>query len=251
MSDKRTCLAIYKLSISVLLVSVFTGCGPAKKPVIVTSPVAAVAEYGRSVQGLPIYGYTFGTGPDTVLIIGAIHGNEPAGKTLLAALIQDLQRNRKVPKKLRILILPVCNPDGLDNNTRRNASGIDLNRNFPAGNRINNSKNGLHALSEPESRLLYDLIVTEKPSRILSVHQPYGCIDYDGPAASLARKMGWYSRLPVRRVGSLPGSLGSWAGETMHIPIITLELTEGDSQLSSRQLWEKYALTLRAFMKTL
>ena len=54
--------------------------------------------------------------------------------------------------------------------------------------------------------------------------------------------------LPVRKIGALPGSLGSWAGETKGIPIITLEMTIEDSKLGKNQLWEKYGTALTNFI---
>jgi protein MpaA len=235
-----------------LLLLLAGGCDFFRRPRpirILSDPTVTADIRGFSVNSRPIECYTFGTGPETILVLGAIHGDEPASKTLAEGLIRNLQFNRSCPDHLRILILPLCNPDGLAKKTRHNASEIDLNRNFPADNRIDNIKHGTIALTEPESRLLYDLIVAEKPSRILTIHQPYGCIDYDGPADRLAKKMGWFCPLPVRRIGALPGSLGAWAGETMNIPIITLELTADDSSLPPHRLWAKYALTLWAFIE--
>lgn len=251
-SDKRICQRDLPLWMGSLLLLFAGGCDFFRRPLppqILTDPTVTADTLGFSVNSAPIECYTFGSGPETILILGAIHGDEPASKTLAQALVYDIQRTRSYPNDVRILILPVCNPDGLAKGTRHNASGIDLNRNFPADNRVNNAKYGTEALTEPESRLLHDLIVAEKPSRILTIHQPYSCIDYDGPADRLAKKMGWFCPLPVRRVGPLPGSLGAWAGETLNIPIITLELTADDSSLPAGRLWAKYALALRAFIE--
>src|SRR5690606_29653066 len=38
---------------------------------------------GLSVENRPIVAHVMGEGPETFLLIGVIHGNEPAGKTLL------------------------------------------------------------------------------------------------------------------------------------------------------------------------
>lgn len=251
-TDKRICLPGFTIWILLILILPFSGCGLFKKPEpprVLTPQTASSQTLGYSVKSRPIECYTIGSGPEVLLVLGAIHGNEPASQTLALALLQDLQKSRFNPDNQTIHILPLCNPDGLERNTRFNASGIDLNRNFPAGNRVNNDRNGHEGLTEPESRILYDLIVSTKPARILSIHQPYGCIDYDGPADELAQKMGACCPLPVRRVGARPGSLGSWAGVTMNIPIITLELTADDSRLSLPQLWAKYSMSVRAFIE--
>jgi hypothetical protein len=40
--------------------------------------------------------------------------------------------------------------------------------------------------------------------------------------------------------------LGSFAGETLNIPIVTLELRKDDSELSAQQLWDSYGRALLA-----
>ena len=140
----------------------------------------------------------------------------------------------------------MANPDGYANNTRYNAKGVDLNRNFEAANRINTRQTGLIPLSEPEARVIRQLIQEYKPDRIVSIHQPLSCIDYDGPGKMLADRMGQYCALPVKKVGARPGSLGSYAGVTLGIPIITFEMTEADSKLDSVALWQKYGRALLA-----
>jgi len=201
---------------------------------------------GRSVHNIPIMSQVFGQGPDVVLIVAAIHGDEPAGTPLVRRLAQHLNNNLQLLNGRTIILLPVANPDGVARNTRENAAGVDLNRNFEAANRVNTPATGLVPLSEPETRIIKDLIKQYAPDRIVTIHQPLACIDYDGPAAALAAGMAEYCDLPVKKLGAKPGSLGSYAGLTLAIPIITLELQQSDSQLASEPLWRKYANTLLA-----
>jgi protein MpaA len=144
--------------------------------------------------------------------------------------------------------MPVANPDGMANNLRTNIRGVDLNRNFEARNRKNIKRYGEKPLSEPESRALKNLILEYEPTRILTIHQPFGCIDYDGNAAGIAERMGQFCELPVEKVGAMPGSLGSFAGIETGIPIITLELKENDHLFDDRTLWDKYGKALLAFV---
>jgi len=72
------------------------------------------------------------------------------------------------------------------------------------------------------------------------------CIDYDGPASALAARMAQYCDLPVKKLGAEPGSLGSYAGLTLRIPIITFELLPSDSALSPERLWQRYGKALLA-----
>ena len=203
---------------------------------------------GYSVQGRAIELYSMGYGSDVVLIIATIHGNEGAGTPLVNELMGYLMIEPGLLTGKRLLIVPVANPDGYAAGTRFNVNGVDLNRNFPSGNRVNNSRNGSGGLNEPESRALYNLINMYRPSRIVSIHQPLACIDYDGPADQMAKKMASVCDLPVKKLGSRSGSLGSWSGVDMQIPIVTLELRKSDSNLSSNALWDKYGNALLAIL---
>ncbi len=240
------------LVLSFLLV--LGGCGePEACPELVDTNgrprIAIPAQHqiiGRSVQNRPIVCQVFGSGPDVVLIMATIHGNEPAGTPLVRRLATYLEQHESLLAGRTVVLLPVANPDGMAANTRRNVHGVDLNRNFIAQNRVNNTTNGHSALCEPESRVLHDLIEKYRPDRIVSIHQPLACIDYDGPAAGLAMKMGEYCDLPVKRLGARPGSLGSYVGVTLGTPIITFEMLRCDSNLSDSILWQKYGKALLA-----
>jgi len=201
---------------------------------------------GSSVRNSPIMTQVFGQGPDVVLIMATIHGNEPAGTPLVRRLAKNLNNNLQLLNGRTIILLPLANPDGYAANTRQNARGVDLNRNFAAANRLNSPATGNYALSEPESRVIKQLITQYTPNRIVSIHQPLACIDYDGPARAIADRMAQYCDLPVRKLGARPGSLGSYAGLTLGIPIVTFEMRHSDSRLSPQSLWRKYGKALLA-----
>ena len=187
-----------------------------------------------------------GDGPDVTLIMATIHGNEAAGTPLVRSLSWYLRQHPEMLAGRTVVLMAVANPDGMVNDSRYNAKGIDLNRNFEAKNRVNSKQTGLTALSEPEARAIKQVIQQYKPDRIVSIHQPLNCIDYDGPARMLAERMGQYCALPVKKLGARPGSLGSYAGVTLGIPIITFEMLPADSQLNSQALWGKYGRAMLA-----
>jgi protein MpaA len=233
-------------------VLVFAGCvEPVQYPEIVGEVPSSVfpAQYrivGTSVQRRPIMCLVLGDGSDVALIMATIHGNEPAGTPLVRRLAWYLRRRPEMLNGRKVVLMSVANPDGLANKSRYNANGVDLNRNFEAANRVNSKETGLTGLSEPEARVIRQLILEYKPDRIVSIHQPLNCIDYDGPARMLAERMGQYCALPVKKLGARPGSLGSYAGVTLGIPIITFEMLPADSQLNSDALWRKYGRALLA-----
>ena len=188
-------------------------------------------EIGKSVEGRPIQMANFGTGVRTILFIGVIHGNEKKGKKLLHLLYECLRLDPEKYKDSRVLIVPNANPDGFARNTRGNANGVDINRNFPTrnwSNQVTDDKYtpGPSAGSEPETKTLIEIIETERPDVIVSIHQPLECINYDGPAVNMAEKLVEATGLPLMQdIGySTPGSLGTYTGIERDIPTITVEL---------------------------
>jgi protein MpaA len=218
-------------------------------PLAIPSPRRVSAQYrllGRSIQGRPIMAQIIGQGADTAVIMSTIHGNEDAGTPLVERLATYLREHPEMLEGRRVVLLPVANPDGKIARTRENIRGIDLNRNFEAANRIDGDAYGPRPLSEPESRAIERMIREFDPDRIVSIHQPLSCIDYDGPGRALAVRMAEHCTLPVRKLGARPGSLGSYTGEALGIPTITLELPQNASRLSNEGLWQQYGQAMVA-----
>ena len=205
---------------------------------------------GNSVQGRPIACLAFGDGEDCVLIMATIHGDEDAGTPLVRRLAAHLADHPALAKGRRILLIPVVNPDGRVNRSRTNARGVDLNRNYPAANYQRLARHGDAALSEPETVAISGLLDEHRPRRIVSIHQPlrsgHACIDYDGPADALAAAMAAHCRLPIEKIGSRPGSLGSYAGLTLGVPIITLELPKDAGAMSADEIWSRWGRMMLA-----
>ena len=239
---------------TLFVILAFTGCyQPTPYPEIVGGAKSLMDEtvvqrriVGRSVEHQPIECLVLGEGKDVTLILASIHGNEPAGTPLVQSLGEHLQRYPRLLQGRRVVLLPVANPDGLTHNRRHNARGIDLNRNFATANRINSPTSGYRALSEPEARVIERLIRQFSPDRIVSIHQPLACIDYDGPAHLLAQRCAQHCNLPVKKLGAKPGSLGSYAGLRLGIPTITLELPGRAGRLNRQSLWQRYGAAIIA-----
>lgn len=208
-------------------------------------PRVEIAAIGQSVHGRWIDAITIGDGNEMVLFLATIHGNEPAGTPLLYRLAHELERDPARLHGRRVVLIPVMNPDGLLEDLRNNVRGVDLNRNFPASNRRERPSSGPDPLSEPESTALHEFITRDTPVLIVSIHQPLACVDFDGPARTLAEAMARACRLPVRKLGAMPGSLGAFAGEELGIPVITLELPRDAMRHTSEDLWDRYGPALR------
>ena len=199
---------------------------------------------GRSVEGRPIECVAVGEAGDVLLIIASIHGDETGGTPLVRHLIKVLEARRDLVRSRRVVVIPEANPDGVARRSRYNARGIDLNRNFNTPNWSAGRRAGEIPFSEPETRAIARVIRTFRPDRIVSIHEPLGCIDYDGQGEAMAMGIAEYGDLPVRKLGGRPGSLGSYAGVDKGIPTITLELPPGASEVPARVLWEAYGTLL-------
>jgi len=93
---------------------------------------------GQSVKGRNLYALKFSAsevGKDRakikVLILAQQHGNEQSGKEGILLLTRELLKpeNRYLFDKIDLVLVPQVNPDGSELNQRRNANGMDLNRN--------------------------------------------------------------------------------------------------------------------------
>lgn len=250
---KTTSTYIRLLGAIALTLSALAGCQDPSKQIQPGQTQGGVEPsrnvLGSSVEGRPIECEIFGSGRDTILILATIHGNEPAGTPLLHELSGHLRTHPEIVDGRRIVLIPIANPDGYAKNLRHNVRDVDLNRNFPANNYSSTSHHGGRPLSEPESQALNFALREYTPNRIISIHQPTtlpACIDYDGPGHELAYEMARHTDLPLKKLGSRPGSLGSYAGLSLGIPIITLEIPRTPDDRDGPSLWNRYGKMMLA-----
>ena len=91
-------------------------------------------EVGRSVQDRAIFLLSVGQGPRKVLLWSQMHGDEPSATPALLDLVHfllshsDKEAAQTIFNQLTLLIVPMLNPDGTELYERRNAQGIDVNR---------------------------------------------------------------------------------------------------------------------------
>jgi hypothetical protein len=184
-----------------------------------------------------------------VLVLGGIHGDELSASSLVFHWIGHAEAT---PADTYWRFIPALNPDGLlaKRPHRTNANGVDLNRNFPTPDWQRDAVSywaaktkrdprrfpGNKPVSEPESKFLFEQIQSFKPDIIVSIHAPFGVLDFDGPSVP-PEKLG---RLYLDQVGIYPGSLGNYGGKTLGIPVVTVELphaTKAPSSAEMRQMW--------------
>ena len=193
-----------------------------------------------------------------VLLIGGIHGDELTSASIVFRWLQWLDESES--RQYHWRVIPVANPDGLLANPpqRVNSHGVDLNRNFPTPdwnrdaqaywakktNRDPRRFPGQSAMSEPETRWLHDQIESFQPDVVVSVHAPFGILDYDGPAHQPRR----FGHLDLNRLGIYPGSLGNYGGVQKNMPVITIELpnaTAMPAPREQREIWDDMLTWMR------
>ncbi len=99
---------------------------------------------GQSVEGRELWAVLISDNPDDeedepeFKYVAAIHGDENLTSEICLYFIDLLLTNYETDERITnlidstaIWIVPLMNPDGLERNSRANANGFDLNRNFP------------------------------------------------------------------------------------------------------------------------
>ena len=195
---------------------------------------------GRSVKGVPLWSTDIVPPADTspplrVLVLGGIHADETASVILVLDWIARARQDANTPR-VHWRMAPLVNPDGFfrPSRTRVNSRGVDLNRNFATHRWSEEARQywikttrrdarrfpGPAALSEPESQWVHRQIESFQPQLIVSVHAPYGVLDFDGPPPPPTR----LGNLMLDQVGIYPGSLGNYGGVVLNVPVVTIEL---------------------------
>ena len=205
---------------------------------------------GRSAAGAPILARDYGGDSRQpvnarILLVGGTHGDEYSSVSVVFKWMAFLAHSTHA---FQWRVAPLLNPDGLlrQKSTRTNANGVDLNRNLPTPNWLQESSHywvnktgsnprrypGNSALSEPENQWLVGEINTFRPNVIIATHAPHGIVDFDGPPKGPTQ----IGALAQRFLGTYPGSLGNFAGLHLGLPVVTIELESAGSMPSAKEI---------------
>lgn len=165
---------------------------------------------GHSAEGREIRATRVGDeqAPVKVLVVGDVHGNEPAGEAIVRAL-----RKTDVDG-VQFWLVRTANPDGRAKRTRQNARGVDLNRNFPyrwAAGAKGTYYPGPKAGSEPETKALMRLVRRVRPQLGIYYHQHMGItVRARGVDADVQRDYARRTGLPLRSLPNYHGTAIGW-----------------------------------------
>ena len=186
--------------------------------------VVEVRTIGHSVTGRPIRAWRLGEpGTRRIVLVSTMHGNEPHTRRILESL-----RDGRAIRGIDLWVVPTYNPDGLALGTRRNARGVDLNRNFPyAWADLDGSyESGPRPASEPETRAMMAFLKDVRPRRVVSFHQPLHGVDTDTKDAGFARRLARALRLPRTSLdcgGLCHGTMTGWFNHRFDGAALTVE----------------------------
>lgn len=208
---------------------------------------------GRSVEKRAITAVQVGdpAGTRVALVVGVIHGDERTGLSIVRAVKRRAAQDPAAMQGTQLWVIQAVNPDGLRAHTRKNAHGVDLNRNFPYRWRddvphSNGYYPGPRPASEPETRAVMSFVRRIQPDLSIWYHQPWGavlaCRGSPQIVAEYAKLVGM--RTSCRGKG-LHGTAISW--ETHAFPAsaaFVVEMPPGEISGASADRQAKAALTV-------
>lgn len=188
-------------------------------------------EFGASVQGRNLRAYRIGPrdAGRTLLVIGSFHGDEGEGHEIVARLRSES------PNRVAIWLVRSVNPDGIAANQRKDAHGVDLNRNFsvdwrPSSDEASGYYPGPRPFSEPESRAVRRLAKRIEPDVSIFYHQPWNQVL--GSCRGADRIQRRYANLVgmdfACRGGNLPGTATKWFNRKPGRRAFVVELAAGE-----------------------
>jgi predicted deacylase len=225
---------------------------------------------GKSVKGLPLEVYRFGTGSTERLIVAGMHGGGEYNTVQLAdELMAYLSEHPEiVPPDVTLYILHDLNPDGVTRSHsylgRANANGVDLNRNWPANWQKDWVRTGCWTstyvtggkgpASEPETKALIAFIESHHFDALINYHSAAlgifaGGLPPDDFSIRLAKAVAavtTYHYPPINTGCEYTGGFTDWADEK-GIAALDIELTnhtDTDFDMNLRALnvflnWER------------
>ena len=185
---------------------------------------------GESVDGRTIWAYHLGEPSDVpkagikrVVLIATMHGDEQQSRVPLLAM-----KEGPALVGADVWLVPTYNPDGLAAGTRKNARGVDLNRNYPNSwaDLDGNYESGSGPASEPETQAVMAFLREVRPHRILSFHQPLHGVDTDTKDSAWARHVATTLKLPTKTFdcgGVCHGTMTGWYNNRFDGSALTVE----------------------------
>ncbi len=198
---------------------------------LVSDPDKTWESIGLSIRGKPIQATTIGAGPKRLYIVGGIHGDEPEGPEVAAALPAAFGEMPGLGE-WTIRVVRDMNPDGSNAGKKTNTRGVDLNRNWPSKDFKPSPPYSKRPASELETIALKKDLERFKPDVVIVFHASHLGPFFHGAGKDpkLAVKLAggarqidanWTTRQQLRY--DTPGSLSTYLAEQQGLTAITVE----------------------------
>ena len=180
-------------------------------------------QIGTSFLGNPIYKLSFGSGEKRLLIWSQMHGNESSGTRAMFDVINFFEQKSELAQailsNLTIDFIPMLNPDGANVNTRRNAVGIDINRDFLAKESteihvlLNQIEKGNYQtlFNLHDQRTIFNVGQTAKPATLSFLAPSYNVEEDVNEVRE--KTMGIIQAMNTELQKIIPGQVGSYTSE--------------------------------------
>ncbi|MBS9463550.1 peptidase M14 [Flagellimonas sp. 389] len=139
-----------------------------------------VQKVGESIEERDLHLISIGSGSENIFLWSQMHGNEPTATMAIFDILNFLDapefksEKELILSKLKLHFLPMLNPDGAEIYQRRNALGIDINRDAlrlqsPEGRTLKRLRDSLDAkfgFNLHDQSTYYNAELTSKPATI-------------------------------------------------------------------------------------
>ena len=188
-------------------------------------PSFEVQRIGESIEGRSLSLISIGRGETDVFLWSQMHGNEPTATMALFDVLNWLkspdfkEEKRALLAKLRLHFLPMLNPDGAEVYQRRNALGVDINRDAlrlqsPESKVLKRVRDSLQAefgFNLHDQRIYYNAERSENPATITFLAPPFNFEkDINATRADAMKVIVYLNRLIQKHI---PAQVGKWSDD--------------------------------------
>ncbi len=184
----------------------------------------SIAEIGKSFQQRSINLIKVGSGETKILLWSQMHGDEATATMALFDLFNFLGDTENISAKeilhnCTLYFIPMLNPDGAEAFTRRNAQGIDINRDFnsqqsPEGRLLRQTRDELQpefAFNLHDQGSLWSVANTGKPATISLLAPPFDTSQSFNEIRTKAAQVAVCIYKKLQTI--LPSNVGRWTDE--------------------------------------
>ncbi|SNY99896.1 M14 family zinc carboxypeptidase [Flagellimonas pacifica] len=189
------------------------------------NPKFKVQKVGKSIEGRDLNLVSIGSGTTNIFLWSQMHGNEPTATQAIFDILNFLdapnfkKEKREILSKLKLHFLPMLNPDGAEVYQRRNALGIDINRDAlrlqsPEGRtlkRIRDSLDAKFGFNLHDQSTYYNAELTNKPATISYLATAYNYEKDINEVRSNAMKVIVYMNNIIQKYA--PGQVGRYSDD--------------------------------------